>query len=445
MAKKERSFGIQTWTPPGVRVVYYSSRYGTWGYVPEYAAGPTISRRIGNLSSIISQTGDDGRFRPCVHTQEQYTIEPLGTMPTQTYFAPPSPINNWLSKGSCWGLAAHRHAVHYASFTSGVNAASASLDLVQWSSLAAQALDTMLPSFHSKSNMVNFFLELRDFKRIFKYTQGRLIGKANALEAIGGFNRLDRPFKKLSKSYLSYQFGWRPLFNDIVSAIQVVSGFHQKFWRYIQENQKPQQSYYGVWIPGTESGETIHWSNSSGNGPVGGWYGPWAPKASLRVVLEKSQGVRYHATCRYRYQIPDELRTAAGKTKAFLDALGVSQNPATIWNAIPYTFLIDWVVNVGSYLDRLRVDNVPIKTEILDFCHSARVERAVRYEVAVDSYKDPGGGVIPGAFQVTDRATKIKYERKLGIPDFRLAIQTSGLNPRELLLGGALVGANRKG
>jgi hypothetical protein len=150
---------------------------------------------------------------------------------------------------------------------------------------------------------------------------------------------------------------------------------------------------------------------------------------------------------RYRYPCPPELSTFAGKLRAFLDALGVNSNPQILWNAIPFTFLVDWVVNVSGFLRQFRVPNVTFQIEILDFCHSAKLEKQVFYEIQHTSYvSGVGGGYRPSGFIAYDCASVKEYERKVGgFPGFLTQLQVSGLNAREILLGGSLIAANSSG
>jgi len=301
----------------------------------------------------------------------------------------------------------------------------------------------MLPSFHSGNSLVNFLLELKDFKSVVKYMTGGLSKKFTLMKALIGFERSEKPLKNLSRAYLSYSFGWRPLFNDIVAFIQTISGFEARYRELMQREGKPQQSYWGTWISGTNSPETVYYTNGVGDGPLGSWVGTFLGKYRVKVIQEATEGIRYYATVRYRYQMPEELRSAMGKLKAFLDLLGVARNPAILWNAIPFSFIVDWIVNVSGYLERLRADNISFKTEILDFCHSAKIQRNIRMDMAGEDYKWTTG-YTSWPFGYTDICQKSVYERKLGIPNYLTAIQTSGLNPREFSLAGALLNANSK-
>lgn len=444
MPKKTIPQGQMTVTPLGVKtyIIYNAGNTATF----LKTARPPYSRRFGSSSTITSQSGKDGRFRPVVHSKANYHANPLSTLQPYQYAA--NRRTNTTSTSDVWqtylyGLAEDVHAAHYFRFTAGVDAVNLSLASVQWASLSATALQTMLPSFHSQNSLVNFLLELKDFKSVVKYMFNGISGKLKLLDALVGFKKGDKPFKNLSRMYLSYSFGWRPLFNDIVAFIQTVSGFEARYRELMQRAGSPQQSYWGTWIAGTAANETVYYTNGAGDGPNGGWVGTFIGKYRLKIVQEATKGIRYHATLRYRYAMPDELRSAGGKAKAFLDLLGVARNPAILWNAIPFSFIIDWIVNVSKYLERLRVDNIDFKTEILDFCHSARIERAVRCEMAGENFFYPTGtSLLP--YKTVDMCVKTAYERKLGLPNYLTAIQSSGLNPREFSLAAALVGANRK-
>lgn len=442
MARKSTVYGSFVSPRPQVRFALFYTN-GT-KYITSNSVKTPVSRRMGRSSTITYQNGKDGRFRPCSHTQEHYLAKPLGILPPYLYARyNDTPVDSsTVAKAYIYDAAADTHARRYSNFTSAVANVSLSVNSINWNSLSSTALQTMLPSFHSKNSLVNFLLELKDFKSVVKYMSNKVEGKVSLLLRASRIaaSKQQKPFAVLSRLYLSYSFGWKPLFNDVVSFIEEISGFKAKYDELMKRAGSPQQSYWGTTVSGTAFSENTYYTNGVGDGPEGGWTGPFHGKCRVRVVQEASPGIRYSATVRYRYAMPSELQSVMGKIKSFLDLLGVARNPAILWNAIPFSFIIDWIVNVNQYLERLRVDNVDFKTEILDFCHSARVERNVRFDVAGEGYQ-VGIGYYPLAFTTTDFCKKIVYERKLGIPNYLEAIQTSGLNTREFSLAAALAGA----
>jgi hypothetical protein len=138
----------------------------------------------------------------------------------------------------------------------------------------------------------------------------------------------------------------------------------------------------------------------------------------------------------------DNMSDMELKIRGFLDVIGVRLDPAIIWNAIPFSFLIDWVVDVSSFLRSFAIDNLGIKTEIIDFCHSVKSQLTAEYSLRFYHISDPTKDVFNPKWNVIV-GTKTRYERDRATPDLH-AISTSTLNGRKFVLGTALVLANRK-
>lgn len=74
----------------------------------------------------------------------------------------------------------------------------------------------------------------------------------------------------------------------------------------------------------------------------------------------------------YRYSLPDWVESFPGKVNALLSNLGLSPGLDTIWELIPFSFVVDWLIPVGDVLAKLQLDPFPVKTEVLDICFSKR-------------------------------------------------------------------------
>lgn len=421
---------------------------------------PAYARRTGGDGSITSQSGIDGRYRPCKHTHSRYTVVPLSTLPSPLrYEAVGSNPTSAVKTGLAYGYHEDVHSSVYPQFLTGCAAATVSLASVQWNALAASAVQAMVPSFTEGTSLVNFLLELKDFKDVFKYLATGFRKKLTRMNTFrlkpkNGYKEQNesfdpdkgKPLQWLSKRYLEYNFGWRPLFRDVVALYQSIRDFELRFKEMVRREKIPQQRYWGTTIPGSETALIDRYKNLN-FGLTGGYTGAATNRFRVRVTQDASPGIRYHAAMRYRYRLPSDILSVGGKLNAYLDLLGVNSNPAILWNAIPFSFIVDWFFNVSKYLERLKVDNVQIQTEILDFCHSAKSSKAVSLWIGGENiFKENSWGVLqrlPLAETCTDSFTTTVYERKTGIPDFRTAILTSGLDLREFALAGALAGVRR--
>lgn len=383
---------------------------------------------------------------------------PLNTqLQSLNYYVVGNASSSTIVEGRIQGLLTELHRQYYPAFLTACSSATTSIASVQWNALAASAVQSMLPSFTGDTSLVNFILELKDFRDVVKYLATGFRKKLQRLDSfrvkskdgtehVITITQRDKPLAWLSKKYLAYNFGWAPLYRDVVSLYESITSFEARYREMVRRENVAQQRYWGTWIPGTATPFKTTYSNMLA-GPSGGWIGPADIRSQIRVEQEECAGVRYHATMRYRYKLPSELFEVGGKLKAYKDLLGINGNPAIIWNAIPFTFVIDWFFNVSAYLERLKMDNIQIQTEILDFCHSARIERRVNFSIAseIKYVTQPGGTVtrLPQAPRVYDSCKKVVYKRLTGMPDFRTAILSSGLNLKEFALSSALLGVRR--
>lgn len=413
-----------------------------------FSGNNATTRYAGEASQLTYQTGNDGSMRPCSHSTTKYIANPI-----------PNEVCLWRSQFNgqpydlfvCSGVREYTAQKYISSFKIARDSAinSATLSSVPWSSLAQNALEAMLPSFGGQNSLVNFLLELKDFRRIAAALTSKISTKFDVLSSLVGTSSrtprgiVKKPLKNLSSSYLQTQFGWKPLYYDLVRFVTSLTDFAARYESIKSMANTDLQAHFRTLVSGSGTAESLVASGDSvivpGTTAYCGILGAW------RVRALASDPIQYSATLRYRYPLPVELASAGGKVKAFLDVLGVSKDPSIVWNAIPFTFLIDYFVNIGDWLSRLRIDNIQFKTEIRDFCHSAKVTRAAVYEQrACSGYSGPTNLMYREwtPYSASDFVKSTQYQRKKGIPNFLTAFQVTGLNQYEFSIAGALLGAN---
>jgi len=407
-------------------------------------AGPysPIQRYSGLTSSLSYETGNDGSFRPCTHVKTTWTAAPIESRTlTWDYTRTPSSFNSWTTSS---GFQKAFHQDYYNEFLSWCSSDTLpDLNSINWGSLSQTALESMLPSLGGQNSYLNYLLELRDFRKLASSLSGQIADKMTVLEALLGFNRKDGTLAKLSKSYLMGKFGYQSLYNDVKSFFDAAVNFKKRIDTFVKLANTDLQAHFGTTISGTARGEILRFNS----GAIGGKGVSGSIGGQARITALASNGVKYNATLRYRYPLPPELSRAGSELKQLLDVLGVSLNPAIVWNAIPFTFLVDYFVNIGKWLNRLRIDNIRFQTEIRDFCHSAKVTRATVYDVQFrDGFAGPNNEQMFfwGPRTVSDMCEKTSYVRKKGIPNFLTAFQVTGLNQAEFAIGGALIGARSR-
>jgi hypothetical protein len=275
----------------------------------------------------------------------------------------------------------------------------------QWSAWSSQALDAMLPTFSNKGEtIINFILELKDTKSLFDLWSRRL------------------PFlKNVANAHLNYKFGWLNFISDVQRVFGAVKSFRKKLQQLLEDSGKPLRAHYRRPLDLA----ILPFDTNISTDENGTW---------SRQALWVTPPV-YHATMDYCYVLPD-MSSMLNKAKGFLDSIGVQLDAVTIWNAIPYSFVIDWFFDVGEWIHSLRIDNLKIPATVTGFCHSLKWEYSLRYCFTASQSFDP----TMGPKTCVCERSRLRYERRVEPPSTGLLSTTvKAPNWSKVALGLSLV------
>lgn len=269
--------------------------------------------------------------------------------------------------------------------------------------LVKEAYQTMKPSLQAGFSLTNFLVELTEFKTMFKlFTPHKGFVKSATKNTAGG--------------YLNYQFGWKLFIKDCQEIYEKCTNFEKTLNDYKSQQGKLLVRHF-AYIPDREflKGELNE-----------GWVKSW------KVC---DVGVEFHATMTYRYTVPN-LDRAYSKLRAVGDILGIKLTQSVIWEAIPFSFVIDWFVNVGDYLQQLETDYLESVVEIVDFCYSTKKTYSYKQWVCGQPAYNPDVKHDLATWQVT------QYERVRTIPrdDELFGLRKSDrYGTKQILLSSALL------
>jgi len=414
-----------------------------YGYSPNgpfsyhsYYCGSKIPAIYGTRTNerLEGFSGVDGRFRPCDHTLTSVTYADEDIIPQNVY------------SNTRFRVPSERNKALMASFgASAVIPEGFHTSDEEWAQLDAEALAHMLPSMANGFSILNFFYELKDFRRL----ADAFLKKKNRFKTLVFGDDLQdalrhdksigqKTISVLSKAYLNYSFAWKPLVSDLLDIYDNLQTVDDRLKEIYKRAGKPQTRHYSRDLTDLEDDNEGIWEGNSKMGatPVNDNGSPWAPnRLYYRSKFRYLERPSYHATCRYTYQVPGVLDDRA-KLKGWLDAFGARPDPSIIWNAVPFTFLIDYVVNVGGYLRRFSSDNLKLHTTIEDFCSSQKSVVLRDY-----GWSHQHGGSPKG--QPTWFGSKLtkSYQRRTVIPNLYGAVTTTGISAREASIGAALLGS----
>lgn len=312
-----------------------------------------------------------------------------------------------------------------------------------YASLQGRSLRVMLPAIRPQLSLVNSIVELKDFRSHGQFLLS-LRDPAKRAKVIERMRRFFRPkqmdrrtirryYKSTADGYLQAEFAILPLLADISGITTALSSLHRELTELLDRERKPQERHYSCPLDATIYEDRV--DNLFVDDQ-------WVSELTRLGVANQVRSVTYesamfYATIRYSYSLPGlEWRNA--KLKALLDSMGVNLNPGIIWNAMPWTFVIDWVANVGSFLDGFRLNNIEPRTHIQEYCSSVLIDRWIQCDLALNVGYGGMGEPVPAS-----NIHEVAYKRTVGMADIAYWVKTSGVSTKEFSLAAALAAARR--
>jgi hypothetical protein len=182
-------------------------------------------------------------------------------------------------------------------------------------------------------DLANALYELKDVPAMLRQ---RFL--SNGLHAIGDY-------------FLALKFGWEPLLRDTRSFYQMHRNMHKNLGQLLRDNGKPVRRRVRKSIPEVR---TTLWDNRP-NTIQGGlyptlithWYGDVSHTHSL---AEHVQSLEVWLSARFRYYLPPKGGMTDWEWKNWMVArlYGLNPTPSTVYQAIPWSWLIDWFSTAGD-------------------------------------------------------------------------------------------------
>lgn len=313
--------------------------------------------------------------------------------------------------------------------------------------LLKRGLRTMLPTMKPEMSAVNSILELKDL-RILKRPVEKIITHFKSgqyrLDLLNlrlwlrskGWQRLPprEVIRKSASSHLTWSFAVAPMISDYLAIKRVIERASGRINDLINRAGRRQSKHFRYVF--TEFGDTYEETGNFG-------YWSWKYQHQTLQHCESSRRVIYkptvfHAQLEYNYNY-SSLQLAHSQLLGHLDALGVNLNPGIIWNAIPFSFVVDWLLGIGDYLDSLGVANMEPQINIHRLLWSIKRERSI---VVTKKLVSPRFGYALYQEAQLGRVDQVAYRRNNANIDLSSCVEASGLTLREFSLGASLVVAN---
>jgi hypothetical protein len=154
-------------------------------------------------------------------------------------------------------------------------------------------------------------------------------------------------------SALAYQFGWKPLLQDAVNLYYSQRFIEKRLKQLLRDNGRPVRRNIEL-LEKTQSGHTRTEGESYGSfTPVlSTYFYRSQPKFTTDTWFED----RVWASARFRYFLPGGPRDVKWKKRLLRELFGFKADPLTIYNLMPWSWLLDWFTNIGYVVDNCTVD-----------------------------------------------------------------------------------------
>lgn len=341
-----------------------------------------------------------------------------------------------------------------------------------WKSYVDRSLRAMLPGIRPRLSLVNSILELKDFQSL-----PELLGRVvSDIRRIQGWIRTGRTLsgrrtvydtrrrrsvslseatiralaRQLSGLFLQSEFNIRPLLSDVCGVRTSLLNIRKQINHLLANEGTIEKRHYSCPLSGfaDETSEYQYTGATQLYSPTFRMsvYGSESDNPNIAAYATSGLYVgrsvandlaRFSATIEYSYTLTGAERANA-HLRGLLDSLGVNFNPAILWNAIRWSFLVDWVFGVSQWLDQFKERLIEPRTVIHRYCASIHVKRRVNTHLRVASSPYHEGMTVPAVSMAEE-----SYRRVAFMPDWQYSLEASGINSREFILSSALAASRR--
>jgi len=235
--------------------------------------------------------------------------------------------------------------------------------------------------------------------------------------------------------YLNVQFGWVPLISDIKDLIRNVQRLKKGIEQLERDNGRPvRRSGKAGSTSSTTSTKTTGTGYSGKVSPSAGmvYYGPWTEE----VVTTTTVDYRFSARFRYFIDFAKAHRGDIGAANRISKILlGAELSPYTLYQLMPWSWLIDWFTNTGSVINNIvndAGDNLVADYAYINGKVTVETVRtltfSVRYPMGGDSYENISVGGV-------DRTV---HFRRIQASPYGFGLNVGSLSNKQLAILGAL-------
>jgi len=191
-------------------------------------------------------------------------------------------------------------------------------------------------------------------------------------------NIMNLPYDEWMSSQLAYDYGLIPSLKDLGEFIEII----KKWGSLIDYKNYLTKEIYTAHKPVREMVPPQSYSRTY-------LFHEEGARATLNMRFEVG-AKRLYQTTKYYFVAP-ELHGLLATIKAAADRLGLNDPAAALWDIIPFSFVIDWVVDIGGWLHKnLKPNWYPVDLVVSDWAESLIRETTYEGDLTYDAPTSTG-------------------------------------------------------
>lgn len=239
--------------------------------------------------------------------------------------------------------------------------------------------------------------------------------------------------KTASNNFLAFEFGVLPFVSDVKAIVAMSDVVDKRIKLLIANNGKTTHLSFDRVV---DYNDPYKITRSIAN-PYDTLFGNDNVEDAVRFVRQSAK-VSVHIGGHLTQNLRD-LSDAMAKMKGLIASGGFNHPARIIWNAIPYSFVVDWFFSIGKLLDSLQVQPFGGEYDVSDVGYSVKSEATYLVKVQYHSGQDTVlGNSLLGTVWVKS------FTRKPGFPVFSPFLTDGTLSPTQLVLGLAMLDQKRR-
>lgn len=295
-----------------------------------------------------------------------------------------------------------------------------------------RAYDTIRPAITSDMSLLVTLAEIKDVWSLLAEPKAladqilHLIGRKRAgqlslLDLVRDTDFLAWLAKKLPEGYLFDKFGYEQTKRDLCTLGSFFITLDSAVNEILSQTGTNTRHYSCPLFKGHGSDTSVFFQNED-----------WIMQRQWYTTLTR----KFVVTIKYTSELVDAFGKPIDVNDRGLvtlelakEKLGLNANPAVVWDLIPFSFVVDYFVRIGDWLDRFKLSNIKLTYGVQDACYSVRREITTqgltrRWTAIGDGYythpDDPYSARDKYIGGITFNYRSVDYTRTRFLPTFRM-------------------------